>query len=81
MPIVAAVARDCFLSVQWRMKMKKQVKVGDYVGFKYDIEQTGKVIAIEKNSYGETVYTVLATRGEYASRKGTPVVLGADEIW
>lgn len=63
--------------------MAKQIKVGDYVGFKYDIEQIGKVVEIKRDRYtGETVYTVLATEGEYArGSKGVRVDLGAEEIW
>jgi hypothetical protein len=63
--------------------MAKTIKVGDYVGFKYDIEQTGKVIAIKHDRYRGTIYTVLATHGEYVrgSRNGVPVDLSADEIW
>jgi hypothetical protein len=62
----------------------KNIKVGDYVSFKYDVEQTGPIVKIEyRRDLGETVYTVLATRGEYVRNRnvGVHVQLGEDEIW
>jgi len=55
----------------------------DYVGFKYDIEQTGIVEKIGCNwNDGKTVYYVRAFEGEYVNRDtGTVVVLYAEEIW
>jgi hypothetical protein len=62
---------------------KTSPKVGDYVGFKYDVEQTGKIERIENDRYNGLTYYVRATHGEYVSNRsvGVLVALGSDEIW
>lgn len=63
--------------------MTKVIKVGDYVGFKYDIEQKGKVEKIGRNDYnGEKVYYVRAFHGEYVNNQtGTVIELYDSDIW
>lgn len=62
--------------------MAKQIKVGDYVGFKCDIEQTGEVVKITHDRYRGTIYHVRAFHGEYVNNEtGSVIDLGADEIW
>ncbi len=34
------------------------VKIGDYVGFKCDIEQSGKIVAIKRNMYNNVELTL-----------------------
>jgi hypothetical protein len=61
--------------------MTKQVEIGDKVGCKYDIEQTGEVVKIEHTRYDGTVYHVRCTQGEYCQGKAVVVPFNADEIW
>lgn len=42
----------------------KNVKVGDRVGFKRDVEQSSKVLEI-KTEHGVTFFKVNVTQGEY----------------
>jgi hypothetical protein len=59
----------------------QRVKVGDYVCFKSDYEQTGKVIEIRKNIFG-TVELVLTNDsgfgGDYLRGADTTVELASD---
>ena len=50
----------------------EEITIGTYVGFKYDIEQSGPVVAIRSGFYG-VVLTVTATEGEYAREAGGEV--------
>ncbi len=61
------------------MAGKKEVKVGDIVEFKYDIEQSGPVVAIKHDGYG-AVYTVKATEGGYVEDYAM-VDFSRDEIY
>lgn len=57
-------------------------KVGDIVGFKYDIEQSGPIKSIT-HRYGEIVVTVEARHGGYVAEAGCPcyVDFGVEELW
>ena len=42
----------------------KEVKIGDYVGFKSDIEQSGKIVQIHRNGV-ITLYSEHGFQGDY----------------
>lgn len=59
-----------------------EVKVGDYVGFKCDIEQTGKITKIE-NHYGRVSFHLHnpdGFSGDYL-RYATDTIQDADRCW
>jgi hypothetical protein len=62
--------------------MEQQIKVGDYVGVKYDIEQSGKVERIEKSGRRD-VYFVRLFEGNYVEdrQNGDLVPFRRDDIW
>ena len=62
---------------------KVTVKVGDYVCFKSDTEQTGKVTAIRSSGYGKYMLTVEdpdGFPGDYL-RYATTTVVSSDRTW
>jgi hypothetical protein len=66
-----------------KMGNEKEIKVGDYVNFKYDVEQSGKVVKIKKDRWDGTVtYSVIATEGGYVrNMNGVLVELRIEDIW
>lgn len=60
----------------------KDLKVGDTVCFKYDVEQCGKIEKITSNVYGKKFH-VRAFHGDYVMDryKGVLVTLAPDDIW
>lgn len=67
----------------WVDAVANQVKVGDRVAFKYDVEQTGTVEKISRSWNGEKVLTVRAFDGGYVMNRydGQAVDVGVDEIF
>jgi hypothetical protein len=58
-------------------------KVGEIVGFKYDIEQYGPIVKIERDFMGVR-YFVKATEGGYVKESGKSsqvVMCFEDELW
>lgn len=60
------------------------VKVGDYVGFKYDVEQGGQIVKIVRGRYGNAdelhLYNEYGFEGHYA--RGTKnLVMMALDCW
>jgi hypothetical protein len=65
-----------------KMTTKKEIKIGDFVGFKYDVEQSGKVEEIKTDWNGEKIYVVLASQGGYVDNvNGTLIDLLEEDIW
>lgn len=60
-----------------------QVRVGDYVCFKYDIEQCGEVVKITRDWQGRRMFNVIATDGEYVDdhNEGTIIQIPARDCW
>ena len=59
------------------------VRVGDYVGFKSDIEQYGAIISIKPTSYGDfalTLYNQNGFEGHYIGGD-TKTVVRSSDIW
>lgn len=63
-------------------KSAADLKVGDSVGFKYDVEQFGPIVKISRDAYGP-VFTVRATQGGYAEEAGGEAYpdFRFDELW
>ena len=57
-------------------------KVGDYVSFKYDVEQSGPIEKITNGHYGK-VYHVRAFHGEYINdhQGGNIIQLQERDLW
>jgi hypothetical protein len=66
-----------------KMTTKKEIKVGDFVGFKYDVEQSGKVEKIKTDWTGEKTYLVRAKEGGYVTDqiRGELVELREEDLW
>ena len=60
-----------------------QVRAGDYVCFKYDIEQCGEVVKVSRDWQGRRVFNVVATDGEYVDdhEEGTIIQVLAKDCW
>ena len=59
------------------------VGIGDYVGFKSDIEQSGQIIKIKKNMFGKTELVLEnfnGFQGDYI-RGATQTVVRAEDCW
>ena len=59
------------------------VQVGDYVGFKSDIEQYGAIISIKPTGYGDfdlTLYNQNGFEGHYIGGQEKTVVRASD-VW
>jgi hypothetical protein len=57
------------------------LKVGDYVCFKYDIEQGGEILSVKRGNYGKE-YTVRAFHGGYVDNiDGTVISLQPRDCW
>ena len=57
------------------------LKVGDFVCFKYDIEQCSEVLAVKRGHYGKE-YVVRAYDGGYVdSVDGTLITLQPRDCW
>lgn len=71
-----------WLRKQQQPKSQYDLKVGDNVGFKYDIEQYGPIVQIKRDHYG-LVFTVKATQGGYAEEAGGEAYpdFRFDELW
>lgn len=74
-------ARD-FLQKKQTPKGPNDLKVGDYVGFKYDVEQSGPIVKIRRDHYGP-IFTVRATDGGYAEESGGEAYVDFrfDDLW
>lgn len=60
----------------------KDLKVGDNVEFKFDIEQCGTIEKIGRDAFGKKVFYVRAFDGGYVdSIDGTVIGLSARDIW
>jgi hypothetical protein len=61
----------------------QEVKVGDYVGFKCDIEQSGKVVEIKKDMWRKTVLVLENTNGFHGDYIGGETIHTetADDCW
>ena len=60
----------------------KDVQVGDYIGFKYDIEQGAKVLKITQDRYGRREFLVRATQGGYVDNiDGTLITVPENDAW
>lgn len=60
----------------------KDVQVGDYIGFKYDIEQGATVLKITRDHYGRRQFVVRATQGEYVDNiDGTLITVPEQDAW
>jgi len=67
-----------------KMNEKKEIKVGDIVNFKHDVEQSGPVVEIEWDKWNQSYrYWVLAKEGDYINDKinGTRVALGLEDLY
>ena len=60
-----------------------QVQVGDYVCFKYDIEQGSRVLKVTRDAYGNKIFTVRASQGEYVSdhEDGDVIQVRSKDCW
>lgn len=59
------------------------LKVGDWVGFKSDIEQYGEIIKINRNRFGHTVLTLKSEYGFDGDYIGgqTTTKINASQCW
>ena len=59
------------------------VGIGDYVGFKSDIEQSGQIIKIKKNMFGKTELVLENFNGFQGDYIGgaTQTVVRAEDCW
>ena len=60
-----------------------QVRVGDWVCFKYDVEQCGEVVKITRDWQGRRMFSVVARHGEYVDdhHDGSVVQIPARDCW
>jgi hypothetical protein len=63
-----------------------EVKIGDWVGFKSDYEQSGEIVAIKKVDRGWSVGWQLTLRNEHGFggeylRYATECVMDAEDCW
>ena len=56
----------------------EKVKVGDFVGFKYDYEMTGRIVAISKDWNGAAVLDIRVNAGDEGDRVHQET---ADRCW
>lgn len=61
----------------------KTVKVGDHVGFKCDIEQSGKIIEIKRNMFGRAVLVLENKNGFHGDYIGGRTITeqNASDCW
>lgn len=61
----------------------EQVRVGDWVCFKYDIEQCGEVVKITRDWQGRRMFSVVARDGEYVDdhHDGNIIQIPARDCW
>ena len=61
----------------------KEVKIGDIVGFKCDVEQYGQITGIERDRYGKVILILKASHqftGEYIGGQQVTKEM-ADDCW